>query len=115
MSAGHELALVGPSEIYPHPVPAPPELARSSDFRPLQSLPGAATKLYRCVAARFVPVYPGNTMKPEQCTAEIKLWVPPTLRDKVELAAAAEGRSLSNMTRRILERWVAEQPSGRAA
>jgi hypothetical protein len=54
-------------------------------------------------------------MKPEQCTAEIKLWVSPTLRDKVELAAAAEGRSLSNMARRILERWVAEQSSGARA
>jgi hypothetical protein len=51
-------------------------------------------------------------MKHEQCTAEIKLWVPPTLRDKIELRAAAEGRSLSNMARRILEHWVAEQSGG---
>jgi hypothetical protein len=54
------------------------------------------------------------TMKHEQCTAEIKLWVPPTLRDKVELAAAVEGRSLSGMARRILERWVSER-DGRGA
>jgi hypothetical protein len=47
--------------------------------------------------------------KHEQCTAEIKLWVPPSLRDKVELAAACEGRSSSNMTRRILERWASER------
>jgi len=45
----------------------------------------------------------------EHCTAEIKLKLPPTLREKVELAAATEGRSLSNMARRILERWASER------
>jgi len=30
------------------------------------------------------------------------------LRDRLEHDAATEGRSLGNMTRRILERWYAE-------
>jgi len=51
----------------------------------------------------------------EQCTAEIKLWLPPTLRDKVEHAAATEGRSLSNMARRLLEHALAERRDERAA
>jgi predicted HicB family RNase H-like nuclease len=54
-------------------------------------------------------------MKPEQCNEQIVLRLPPTLRERVEAAAAAEGRSLSNMTRRILERWAAEHREGAAA
>lgn len=55
------------------------------------------------------------TMKHEQCTAEIKLWVPPSLRNRIERDAANEGRSLSNMARRILERWVSERDQQGAA
>jgi hypothetical protein len=55
---------------------------------------------------------PVTMTKPEQCTAEIKTWVPPSLRDRIERDAANEGRSLSNMARRILENWAAEH-SGR--
>jgi predicted DNA-binding protein len=42
------------------------------------------------------------------CTEQIVLRMPPELRDKIESAASAEGRTLANMTRRILERWAAE-------
>jgi hypothetical protein len=52
--------------------------------------------------------------KHEQCTAEIKLWVPPTLRDRIERDAANEGRSLSNMARRLLERVYAEREESAA-
>jgi plasmid stability protein len=51
----------------------------------------------------------------EACTAEIKLKLPPTLRDKIEHRAAAEGRSLSNMTRRILERALVSERDEAAA
>jgi hypothetical protein len=50
--------------------------------------------------------------KPEPCDAQLKAWIPQSLFDKVEIAAARDGRSLANMTRRILERWAAaEQPA----
>jgi predicted HicB family RNase H-like nuclease len=45
----------------------------------------------------------------EQCSHEIKVRMPQSVHDSVERAAAVEGRSLSNMTRRILERWAAQQ------
>jgi len=35
--------------------------------------------------------------------------VPVPLREEIERVASNEGRSLANMTRRILERWAAEQ------
>jgi predicted HicB family RNase H-like nuclease len=44
-------------------------------------------------------------------TAQLVLRVPPPLRDRLKSAAEAEGRSLTNLTRRILERWASEQPS----
>lgn len=37
------------------------------------------------------------------------LRVGPKLRVEIERAASAEGRSLANMTRRILEGWYAER------
>lgn len=43
------------------------------------------------------------------CSEQIVLRLPPTLREEIERAASAEGRSLANMTRRILERWTAER------
>ncbi len=43
------------------------------------------------------------------CNEQIVLRVPSSLRDQIETAASAEGRTLSNMTRRILERWAMEQ------
>jgi hypothetical protein len=46
-------------------------------------------------------------MKHEQCSEQIVLRVAPPLRKKIERAASDEGRSLANMTRRILERWAA--------
>jgi hypothetical protein len=51
-------------------------------------------------------------MKHEQCSEQIVLRVAPTLREEIE---RAEGRSLANMTRRILERWAAEHSSAQAA
>jgi hypothetical protein len=42
----------------------------------------------------------------EQCSEQIVVRVPPTLRDRLEAAAAAEGRSLANMARRLLESAV---------
>jgi uncharacterized protein (DUF1778 family) len=42
-------------------------------------------------------------------TDKIDLRLPPELRDEVERAAAAEGRSISNMTRRIIQAWAAQQ------
>jgi predicted HicB family RNase H-like nuclease len=42
------------------------------------------------------------------CSDQIVLRLPPALRDKIEHAAAAEGRSLANLTRRVLEQWAAE-------
>lgn len=56
-----------------------------------------------------------SRMKHEQCTEQIVVRVPPALRDKIEAAAAAEGRTLANMTRRVLERWAAECNSGERA
>ena len=43
-------------------------------------------------------------MKHEPCSEQIVLRVAPTLRDEIEREAATEGRSLANMTWRILER-----------
>ena len=42
-------------------------------------------------------------MKHKQCDQQIVLRVPSSLRDKIEHRAAAEGRTLANMARRILE------------
>jgi predicted DNA-binding protein len=50
-------------------------------------------------------------MKHEHCSEQTALRVAPTLRDEIERVASNEGRSLANMTRRILERWHAERPS----
>jgi hypothetical protein len=44
-----------------------------------------------------------DRMKHEQCREQIVLRVAPTLREEIERAASDEGRSLANMTRRILE------------
>jgi hypothetical protein len=54
-------------------------------------------------------------MKHEQCSEQIVLRVPPALRNEVERAASNEGRSLANMTRRILERWAAEHSPAQPA
>jgi predicted DNA-binding protein len=56
-------------------------------------------------------------MKQERliCSEQIVLRLPPPLRDRIEQAASIEGRSLANMTRRILESWVAEQSGQEAA
>jgi predicted HicB family RNase H-like nuclease len=54
-------------------------------------------------------------MKHEPCSEQIVLRVAPTLRDEIERAASNEGRSLANMTRRILERWHAERAADQAA
>jgi uncharacterized protein (DUF1778 family) len=50
------------------------------------------------------------TMKHERpiCSEQIVLRLTPPLRDRIEQAASTEGRSLSNMARRILEHWAAE-------
>jgi predicted HicB family RNase H-like nuclease len=49
------------------------------------------------------------------CSEQIVLRLPRTLRDQIEVAAACEGRSLANMTRRILEHWVSERDQSQAA
>jgi hypothetical protein len=54
-------------------------------------------------------------MKHESCSEQIVLRLPPALRDKIEHSAASEGRSLANMTRRILEHWAAERDEHAAA
>jgi predicted HicB family RNase H-like nuclease len=54
-------------------------------------------------------------MKHGQCSEQIVLRVAPTLREEIERAASNEGRSLANMTRRILERWAAEHSTAQAA
>jgi len=48
-------------------------------------------------------------MRHESCSEQIVLRLPPALRDKIEHSATNEGRSLANMTRRILEHWAAER------
>lgn len=48
------------------------------------------------------------------CSEQIVLRLPRMLRDQIELAAACEGRSLANMTRRILEHWVSERDQAAA-
>jgi predicted DNA-binding protein len=40
---------------------------------------------------------------------QIALRLPAKLRDRIEHDAATEGRSIGNMTRRILERFYAER------
>ena len=40
------------------------------------------------------------------CDQQIVLRLPAELRDRIETVAASEGRSLANMTRRLLERAV---------
>jgi predicted HicB family RNase H-like nuclease len=40
---------------------------------------------------------------------QVVLRVPPELRDRIETAAAQEGRSLANMARRILESWATDR------
>jgi predicted DNA binding CopG/RHH family protein len=48
----------------------------------------------------------------EQCSEQIVLRMPSALRGEIERKASAEGRSLANMARRILERALAgEQPN----
>jgi predicted DNA-binding protein len=56
-------------------------------------------------------------MKHEKHTLseQVVLRVPPELRDRIETAAAQEGRTLANFTRRILEKWVADHHQGAAA
>jgi hypothetical protein len=53
-------------------------------------------------------------MKHESCSEQIVLRMPPALRDQIERAASDEGRSMANLTRRILERWVSERDGERA-
>ena len=49
-------------------------------------------------------------MKHDQSTnSQIVLRVPSTLRATIETAAAEEGRSLANLTRRILEHWASRR------
>jgi uncharacterized protein (DUF1778 family) len=49
-------------------------------------------------------------MKNEHSKQEqLVLRLPTELRDAVEHAAAVEGRSLSNMARRIIAGWAAQQ------
>jgi predicted DNA binding CopG/RHH family protein len=45
----------------------------------------------------------------EQCSEQIVLRMPSALRGEIERKASAEGRSLANMARRILERAVREE------
>ena len=47
--------------------------------------------------------------------AQIMLRLPPALRDKIEHRAEAEGRSLANMARRLLEAATAEGDQEAAA
>jgi len=54
-------------------------------------------------------------MKHESCSEQIVLQLPPALRDKIEHSAVTEGRSLANMTRRILERWAIQHDRPGAA
>jgi predicted DNA-binding protein len=50
------------------------------------------------------------------CSEQIVLRLPPPLRERIEEAASTEGRSPANMTRRILESWLAERSGhGKAA
>jgi predicted DNA-binding protein len=46
---------------------------------------------------------------------QIVLRVPSALRDRIETAAEAEGRTLANMTRRILESWALDRQPTTAA
>ncbi|MGH6672351.1 MAG: ribbon-helix-helix domain-containing protein [Xanthobacteraceae bacterium] len=48
-------------------------------------------------------------MKHEPCSEQIVVRVPPALRDEIQKAAVAEGRSLGNLARRLIERALAEQ------
>jgi predicted HicB family RNase H-like nuclease len=50
-----------------------------------------------------------------QLPQQIVLRVSEPLRLEIETAAAQEGRSLANMARRILEKWVADHHQGAAA
>jgi hypothetical protein len=43
------------------------------------------------------------------CTQQIVLRVPSDLRNTIESAASAEGRTLANMARHILNRWATER------
>jgi predicted DNA-binding protein len=43
-----------------------------------------------------------------QFDEQIALRLPSDLKDRLEHDAATKGRSIGNMTRRILERWYAE-------
>jgi predicted HicB family RNase H-like nuclease len=55
-------------------------------------------------------------MKNEQCTKQIVIRIPPALHDRIEAAAAVQGRSKANMARRLLENAVErEGEQGRAA
>jgi predicted HicB family RNase H-like nuclease len=57
-----------------------------------------------------------DSMKTEACTESIMLRLPPKLRDRIETAASQEGRSLSQMARRIIQNWAErEGEQGRAA
>jgi hypothetical protein len=47
--------------------------------------------------------------KNSACDEKLIIRVPTPLRDELERAAAAEGRSLSNMARRALLKWADER------
>ena len=51
----------------------------------------------------------------ELCNTPLKVWVPQSLFDKIELRAAAEERSLSTTARRLLEAATAEHDGQSAA
>ena len=42
----------------------------------------------------------------------VRLQLPPSLHQKFRVLAAKEGRSISNMARRVIEDWIAERDSG---
>jgi hypothetical protein len=48
-------------------------------------------------------------MREKEFSEQIVPRVPPPLREEIERKASAEGRSLGNMTRRILERALASE------
>jgi uncharacterized protein (DUF1778 family) len=48
-----------------------------------------------------------------QLMKQIMLRVPQDLRDEIERAAAAEKRSMANLTRIILEQWLAARAGSR--
>jgi hypothetical protein len=66
-------------------------------------------KKSRCVVDRNISITLPRMLKHDRCEKQVMVHLTPALREALERAASDEGRSISNMARRLLETAVAER------